>query len=240
MKGANRSAPFYYLVTNMHVALCADRCLRINMTSGETEIVEVPGSAWVGHFNGEDIAVCAFEPKAHWAVDAIAWDDLAVSRSRMTELNAGVGDDVFMLGRFISHQGVQLSQPLARFGNISMMPGEPVLDGRNFKVEAFLVEMRSLAGFSGSPVFVYMGPGTYRGNGTMMPFYSETIGLLGIDTGHKTTFARVRDRRTGDDRELEVALNTGVSIVVPVWKIKEVLDCEQLAAERGFSVPERT
>jgi hypothetical protein len=58
-----------------------------------------------------------------------------------------------------------------------MMPGAQVEDGRGLRVEAFLTEMRSLPGFSGSPVFVYIGSGSDRGNGTMMPFYSQNIGV---------------------------------------------------------------
>jgi hypothetical protein len=151
----------------------------------------------------------------------------------MTELNVGVGDEVFMLGRFISQDGTQLQAPLARFGNVAMMPGPLVEDGRRLKVEAFLVEMRSLSGFSGSPVFIYIGSGTYRGNGTMMPFYSETIGLIGIDTGHKTTVAKVYGGPAENQTELKVRLNTGVAVVAPVWKIEELLSSVALRNQQA-------
>jgi hypothetical protein len=141
-----------------------------------------------------------------------------------------------MLGRFVSHDGRQRNQPLARFGNIAMMPGERVMDGRQLLVEAYLVEMRSLAGFSGSPVFLYLGPGTYRGseNGRMMPFYSETIAVLGIDTGHKLNSSPVqylgRDEKVDDS--WEVRQNTGVAIVSPAWKIAEVLEQDEFVEQR--------
>src|SRR5438445_660680 len=90
-----------------------------------------------------------------------------------------VGGTGFLLGWFISHSSKQTNQPLARFGNIAMMPGEKVVDGRGLRVEAYLVEMRSLSGYSGSPVFVYLAPGSYRGEGKgMMPFYQEAIGMI--------------------------------------------------------------
>lgn len=216
--------PFQYLITNIHVAQTTNRTVRINTTDGAVETIEVPSSAWVNHPNGDDVTAVPLTLQPNWAVTALDWSALAVTSSRMAELNMGVGDEVFMLGRFISHGSLQLNQPLARFGNIAMMPGEPVKDGRNLLVEAFLVEMRSLSGFSGSPVFVHMGPGTYRGNGTMMPFYTETIGLIGIDTGHKAARAEVRQKSDGAKTDLEVLLNTGISIVAPVWKIREVLD----------------
>lgn len=223
------SKPLQYLVTNIHVAQGKNRTLRINNLSGGVDLYEVKGSEWVNHPNGDDIAAAALTIQPHWATSALDWSALAITQARMVELNMGVGDEVFMLGRFVSHETVLLNQPLARFGNVAMMPGVPVKDERGIEVEAFLVEMRSLSGFSGSPVFVYMGPGTYRGNGTMMPFYSETIGLMGIDTGHKATLAKVRKKNDKANTDMEVPLNTGISIVAPVWKIKEVLACDAFA-----------
>jgi hypothetical protein len=240
IQGARRPEPFFHLITNTHVACSEPRFLRIKTTSGEADVVRIEGTDWVNHSDGDDVAVSQLERKPHWDLDAIAWSDMAVTPGRLGELNVGVGDEVFMLGRFVAHQGKQRTQPLARFGSIAMMPGEPVVDGRGFNVEAFLVEMRSLSGFSGSPVFVHIAPGTYRGNGTMMPFYSEAIGLLGIDAGHKTLRARVVDRRAGQATDLDVDLNTGISIVVPVWKIKQVLNDERFIAIRGAAVPERS
>lgn len=125
--------------------------------------------------------------------------------------------------------------PLARFGNIAMMPGEKVLDGRGMLVEAFLAEMHSIPGFSGSPVFLYLGPGNFRREGQMMPFFSETIGLLGIDTGHKVLPSTVNIKGTGRKADVpwSVLQHTGVAIVAPVWKIQNVLDEEDFVAQRA-------
>jgi hypothetical protein len=67
----------------------------------------------------------------------------------------------------------------------------------------------------------------------MMPFFRETIGLIGIDTGHKTTRSPVKLRATGGETEFDVRVNAGVSIVAPVWKIAEVLDDRTLAGDLG-------
>jgi hypothetical protein len=228
----DHAEPFHYLLTNVHVAKGGNCALRVNLVGGGVDILALPSGVWTGHPHGDDIAACAVSPQPSWALTALDWNDCAMTKKRMTEFNIGVGDEVFMLGRFVSHDGLHLNEPLARFGNIAMMPGLPVKDGRGISVEAFLVEMRSLSGFSGSPVFVYMGPGTYRGNGTMMPFYKEAMGLMGIDTGHKTTMARPRNRNNGVDSDLEVAINTGISIVSPAWKIDELLETGTLASDR--------
>ena len=125
---------------------------------------------------------------------------------------------------FLRVATLKLTSRLPGLATSAAMPGALVRDGRGLDVEAFLVEMRSLSGFSGSPVFVYMGPGTYRGNSTMMPFYSETIGLMGIDTGHKASIAPIEHRASGPETDLVVRLNTGISIVAPIWRVAEAID----------------
>ncbi|MEP7286653.1 MAG: hypothetical protein ABI947_12900 [Chloroflexota bacterium] len=228
---------YRYVITNSHVIRSGGVFLRFNVVDGGTNVKEIPQSNWVHHYDSDDICAAILEKDAGWSATALQWDNIAATIPRMNELNMGVGDEVFMLGRFISHSGVQRNQPLARFGNIAMMPGERVLDGRQLRVEAFLVEMRSLAGFSGSPVFVYMGPGTYRGDGRMMPFYSETISLIGIDTGHKLLTSTVTDKatRTRVNDNWVVEQDTGISIVSPVWKIRQVLDDEDFVKQRKTS-----
>jgi len=118
-----------------------------------------------------------------------------------------------------------VNQPLARFGNIALMPGEKVVDGQEESVEAFLIEMRSLSGFSGSPVFVYMAPGTFRGEGRRMPFYKEVIGLIGIDTGHISINTPVVQNVGGvPTKSGMVEQNGGTAITSPVWKNADVVE----------------
>lgn len=208
------------VVTNTHVAAGGCSTLRLNKLGSELHVFEI--ADWVFHPDGDDVAVAKVDLPGGSAVSAINWREAAAAPSRLAGLNAGVGDEVVMIGRFVAQDNRVRNTPLARFGNIAMMPTEPVVDGRGMKVEAFLVEMRSLSGFSGSPVFIYMGPGTYRGDGRTMPFYSETIGLIGIDTGHKSTTLEIRDA-AGNPTEYTGDLNTGIAIVAPVWKIGEAL-----------------
>jgi hypothetical protein len=53
---------------------------------------------------------------------------------------------VFMVGRVITHEGKQKNLPSARFGNITMMPVEPLRHMRGINQESFVVEMRSIGG----------------------------------------------------------------------------------------------
>jgi hypothetical protein len=212
--------PSTFVVSNIHVAGSGCTSLRLDISDAGFRVLEVLD--WTFHPDGDDIAVARLELPRDVTTSAIPWADVAATQAGLSDLNAGIGDEVVMIGRFVAHDGRVRNAALARFGNIAMMPGEPVIDGRGMKVEAFLVEMRSLSGFSGSPAFVYMGPGTYRGDGRMMPFYSETIGLIGIDTGHKTMKLPIRDAG-GAATDLTADQNTGIAIVAPVWKIGEAL-----------------
>jgi hypothetical protein len=70
----------------------------------------------------------------------------------------GPGDDVFVVGRFINREGKQKNIPSVRFGNIAQMPGEPLFLDDGKELECFLIEGRSISGFSGSPVFIHISP----------------------------------------------------------------------------------
>jgi hypothetical protein len=230
-----------YVVSNVHVVMNGCTTLRVNKNNGLVATFAIPETAWVTHPDGDDVVVAPidFEIPPGWDVGALQWENFYPTAERIEELNVGIGDDVVMLGRFVGHTGRQQNQPLARFGSIAMMLGERVKDGRGLLVDAYLVEMRSLPGFSGSPVFIYIGPGSYRGNDTMMPFYSETIGLLGIDTGHKPLTNPVIDQASGKPVEPAqvVQQNSGVAIVAPFSKIQELLD-EELEKQRRTAAKE--
>ncbi len=228
-----------YVVSNIHVVGSGCTTLRINTKDGGVEALEVSG--WVDHPDADDVSVAPIflEEPSEWAVEPLSWEDFCPTPERFEELNVGVGDEVLMLGRFSGHSGRQQNQPLARFGDLAMMDGEKVRDGRGMLVDAYLVEMRSLPGFSGSPVFLTIGAGSYPGiYGTdqqpkMMPFNSETIGLLGIDTGHKDIVTPVRDKAGKEAKPaLMIQQNSGVAIVAPYYKIKDILEGDDLVKQR--------
>ena len=65
----------------------------------------------------------------------------------------GLGDDIFVTGLFTARTGNNRNIPIVRTGIISSMPDEPIRDGE-FECNAYLAELRSIGGISGSPVFV--------------------------------------------------------------------------------------
>ena len=146
-----------------------------------------------------------------------------------------------MAGRFINHQGIQKNTPSLRFGNISMMFPEPIPHPRGFLQESFLVEMRSLSGYSGSPVIVYLPEmasfGDIVADTSFHMAVLDSAWLLGIVWGHTQWFENIleKDRETRISEEWTVATNSGISQVVPVWKIRDCLELKQLADEREAS-----
>jgi hypothetical protein len=66
-----------------------------------------------------------------------------------------VGDEVFMIGRFMARDESGLNAPIARFGHLASSGVEIIKQDRGgFPQESFLVEVHSISGFSGSPIFV--------------------------------------------------------------------------------------
>lgn len=70
--------------------------------------------------------------------------------------DVGIGDDTIMVGRFINHEGKQKNMPTVRFGSIAMMPSEKVISPAGIAQETFLVEIRSLPGYTGSAVVLML------------------------------------------------------------------------------------
>jgi hypothetical protein len=73
-------------------------------------------------------------------------------------LGVGPGDEVFMVGRFVSREGKEKNTPAVRFGSLAMVPRESFGEEQVSSGEHFLVNCRSIFGYSGSPVFVFIDP----------------------------------------------------------------------------------
>jgi hypothetical protein len=203
-----------YVVTNAHVAVHG-RALKLNTRSGNSEVVPVTAEQWVEHRRGDDLAVAALLPSnaefRYKALDASHF----LTKEKMATFSVGIGDEVFFMGRFIAHDGKQTNQPIARFGSIAMMPGEPVLQkGRDYMQESYLVDARSMSGFSGSPVMLYIPPFSLRfPTGKFSPEQltgQAAILLLGVDWGSMVF---------PDGKQT----NTNIMGVVPVGKLEELL-----------------
>jgi hypothetical protein len=114
---------------------------------------------------------------------------------------------------------------------ISAMPGEAIPAGDGLpSFVAYLAEIRSIRGLSGSPVFANLALGRHPDGR-----YNEagSFALIGLVRGHfETRRAFVFDRpMTEDERDL-IAVNSGIAMVTPILTVAEVLNSEELVQER--------
>lgn len=239
-KGLPQNFWFLYAVTNKHVVKNGATTIRLTTRDGKTDVIETDERSWVDHPDGDDLSVCliSFDPmvfKFHHIPRANF-----LTHEIIENLKVGPGDEVFVVGRFISHEGKQQNRPTARFGFIGQMPLEPVVQDDGFAQESFLVEVRSIGGYSGSPVFLYVMPvipDTYSAR-KLQPagLYGEW--LLGVEWGMLLDWEPVCNERgepinPSNPRAMRVPINTGMMGVVPVWKLADLLDKGPIAEHRA-------
>jgi hypothetical protein len=145
--------------------------------------------------------------------------------------NLGLGDEVFIVGLFRSHYGLQRNVPIIRVGNLAMMVGEPVLTEYGY-IDAYLVEARSISGLSGSPVFIH-APIFDPGGGAVTQFH-----LLGLMHGHFDIKNKNEDIVLDSERDATSGINTGIGVVIPVEKILETIDQLELVEMRKKAIKE--
>jgi len=235
-----------YAVTNRHVVL-----------SSLTPVIRQAN--WTLHPDGDDVAVLPVNLRLDETPFMSVGLEQFVTPQLIRDEDIGIGDDTIMVGRFIGHDGRQRNTPSVRFGNIAMMPNEKIVATNGFEQESFLVEQRSLPGYSGSAVYIYSPYAeldmSARRGGVDMALLSQLnlFGsdaqasidlmmkkrapkgpyLLGIDWCHLNNLVPVLDAGHQPHSErMYVRENAGMAGVVPAWKIAEVLNTDELADRR--------
>lgn len=230
---------YVYAITNEHVIRppgvnLVNPVIRLTDVTGETKIIEARSKAWLPHPNGDDLAATCL-PQGSDGDYSWLYSRELITQADINQYQLGPGDDCFMIGRLTTYDGKQRNEPVLRFGNIAMMP-QPILDiSRGRQQESFLVEMRTLSGFSGSPVIVYystvgqrMNPDPQLDGG--LAYASLVINrawLLGVDWGFVPALSNVIDER-GDHKKI----NSGMAGVIPAWKVSELLNREEFVTGR--------
>ena len=217
----------HYLVTAKHVIQkIAEEgsdhqvYLRINKKDNTAEVIKVPVSSWRFHPDdlSSDAAVVSVSiPDADYL---LVLDDTAISNELLKKMDIGVGDEIFLTGLFVSHIGMQRNIPIVRRGTIAAMPGQQIETNMG-PMEAYLVEVRSIGGLSGSPVFVHLGPVRINPQtGHYQMLQNDNFYWLGLMHGHWN----VKPSHVAQDSPGEEAVNMGIAIVVPSSKILEVIN----------------
>jgi hypothetical protein len=149
---------FQYLVTAKHVITDFrhdDVWLRINMVSGPPSQIRTKKADWIPHTdNTIDIMLLPCQTVGHgFDVLNVNGENFPLTKALSDEYQIGVGDEVYMTGAYVIRPGELRNLPIVRVGNIAGMPEEPVWPASS-REPVYLIEVRSMAGLSGSPIFV--------------------------------------------------------------------------------------
>lgn len=213
-------AGFAYAITNAHVIHAGACVVRVNTRDGRFDIFEFPKEMW--HISEtDDLAICVMPdfPPDKFTVRTIP-RGMFVTERAVKDYNFGPGDEIILVGRFINQEGKERNIPSVRFGHISQMPFEPIeYDGR--LQDSFLCEVKSIGGFSGSPVFLAPISDAGRPDGRAPP---HPAWLLGVDWAHVQNWEYAQDDHGRPIRHIRIPSNTGMMAVVPAWKLDAFLD----------------
>jgi hypothetical protein len=145
----------------------------------------------------------------------------------------GPGEEVVMLGRFLGYDGTEENKPAARFGNLAMAPTVPIRHPWGFTQPSFLIECRSVSGYSGSPIFIYrvqltiasglVAIGADRGKESLPRF-------LGIDWGNLDRVGHNNYAIDWAESDVDASFprRSGMMVAVPAWRLAELLDSEDV------------
>jgi len=137
-----------------------------------------------------------------------------------------LGDELFFAGLFYPHKGEKKNIPIVRVGNVAALRDEPVLNRDGHLMDAYLVESRSIAGLSGSPVFmdVQLAKRVHEGSRPWITGSNPSkFRLVGVMHGH-FDWQDVEPDVVADDGKKKLGVNMGIAIVIPAEKIAQVLD----------------
>lgn len=215
-----------YLITCRHVTTrLRSWWVRVNSRDPNAPpiVTRVRYGEWTRSLT-DDLAIVRFSQPIHTHQTDVLPFPLAMAL-RHVEVGPdkyGIGDDIYIVGRFLRHGREKVNIPTVRFGHISAMPGDPVSYGGNhYRQSGFLVEASVIEGYSGSPAWVYRtGP---TAESELLP------GQIVPAVGRQATF--------GEHTRLlgvfcAVFPNAGMGLVVPAWKVVDLLNTPALVVAR--------
>jgi len=223
---------FLYAVTCHHILLDNKSnpiVLRINTGDGKFDTIETRYEDWTPHPSGDDVAIMrlALGENHNFEVGIIPRSDFPTAEFTK-EIGIFPGDEVFMIGRFRVHSGKKKNLPAAMFGYISMLPDESIYNPKTTLMQdSYLVEMRSISGFSGSPVFQWIDELSLRPH-TRKQSLMLRRRLLGICWGYINVPEIATDV---SDQKYELKLNSSMAAVVPYQKIMDLIDDDMKSRE---------
>lgn len=239
-----------YLITARHVASVIDEypfVIRANRNKEEgSDFINLDQVEWFFHDDPlVDIAITPLSLTRALGYRALMLpEEMLVTKDKWVSRKFGVGDFCYTVGLFHFITGEKRNLPIVYTGHIGLIPSEsekiPVYD-RNSKsvqkIQAVLIECGAINGASGAPVLVR---GSYSLETPHPPFKAASvtvpvgrtdIDLLGIFVGSwflpPDAVLRESIMASPSDK-----VPVGLGIVVPCYRIVEVLENEVLREQR--------
>ena len=225
----NQNLPTYYLITNKHVVKSVRKVLvRFNSEAGalvKDYLVHLYDENRKPLFSPHpdertDIIAIQIEPttlvndKSIWG--AFDLDEHALTLKQMQETGVEEGSLVYALG-FPMDLMSPIKAPICRLGCVSRVRDAFLLCKDN---REYLVDAQTFPGNSGGPII--NRPERLSIVGTPTNVSANLIGILSAYIPYRETLF---SRQTGRDRMIQEE-NSGLTVVFPVDRIKEVVELE--------------
>lgn len=225
----------FYLVTARHNVVNSINegglYIRINNVEGGVDYIRIETDWIYPESESSDVAVTEFNyTVAQFTFTTLAIEMLA-TQAEIRKHDIGIGDEIYIAGLFTQRHGTRKNSPIVRSGIIASMPDEPIQDEQSgLDYNAYLVEVRSIGGLSGSPVFIFA-----HVEGTPMRgapiIWTHKIFVLGLIRGHWDI------RRTaglyGVAHDDMAIVNMGIAIVTPIEEVIDLLRGDELVRARS-------
>jgi hypothetical protein len=231
---------FNFLVTAKHVVdqISGDSiAVRVNRKAGGSDVVRMEKSTAIFSSSpSDDLALLPIG----WGADVYDFKVYNATRDQRASIidqcdGIGLGDETAAIGLYTSHHGLAKNIPVARMGHISSIPDEPIMASSGY-VSGYIVEMVSIGGLSGSPVFLNVPPVRIK-DGAIA--HGRNIIPIGILLGHhvietredQIAVPRFQEPQADElrpQRNPPFESSTGLCVVVPFEKVFDILEQKEL------------
>jgi hypothetical protein len=232
----SKGITYPYLVTAKHCVAKikkekSELYLRLNRHDDRSEDIRISAPWFMSDDPSVDLAVMPCAPNSAKYKYRTLDHTMLGNAAKIEELNIGIGDEIVVSGLFTRRSGREKSIPIVRFGNISAMPSEPIPDSETgLDFHAYLAEVRSIGGLSGSPVFAYIGPGRVDPRGNTLRFDYSFLILIGVIRGHWRHKEPIPFQSVWSDEVDKI--NWGVGVVTPITYLEPILYSEVFVKQR--------
>ena len=159
--------------------------------------------------------------------------DLVADKETFELEDIKVADRVIFPSLLVNFMGTTRNYPITRDGSIASIPGEAVpleydVGHQRIKTsqEVVLLDATSVPGASGSPIFLWPGP---RLKGGAFAVGGGKPWLIGVMHGFYPASAQPLVGIQVNKVVPGFAENSGIALVFPAWRLKEILEREDLA-----------